>query len=142
MGTCNSPAGSGRYGSAFVRFIAESGVLFRGTAVDNILPGFILRRVFDLNLGEGRVLLDTNGDPCLLLWLHDDDYFLHGPTFGKVAAGLTHISWMRWSAGFGVPKEEDSSAEPILSNSVASTMTLVRFPLSVSRRTRFLGVSL
>ena len=46
---------------------------------------------FDPKLGEGRVLVADDGSPALLIWIHVDDVFLHGPTGDKVVAGLNYV---------------------------------------------------
>jgi hypothetical protein len=91
MGTCNSPAASGRFGAAFIRLIIESSPLFQGSPIDNSLVGMILDKNFDPSLGQGRVLIGLDGLPALLIWLHIDDILLHGPTEKKVLAGFQYI---------------------------------------------------
>ena len=54
--------------------------LFQGCPVENSIPGFFCLRVFDPNLGEGRVLISDDGTQPLLLWFHAYDLLLHGLT--------------------------------------------------------------
>jgi len=88
MGSTNSPGASGRYGAGFLRFIREHCPLFQGhPRLNSMLSG----GGFDPALGEGRVLVDDDGSPALLIWIHVDDVFLHGPDGGKVEAGLNYV---------------------------------------------------
>ena len=91
MGTRQSPAGSGRIGNAFLRMIIETNPLFQGKPIDNSLVGQLLLLPHTASFGEGRVLLDDEGVPCVLPWLHVDDLFLHGPTFSKATAALNFV---------------------------------------------------
>ena len=91
MGTRQSPAGSGRFGASFIRILLDTCPLFQGRPVDNTFQNFICHQVFDAKLGEGRVLIGSDGLPALLVWLHVDDLLLHGPTYSKVSSGLQFV---------------------------------------------------
>ena len=91
MGTRQSPAGSGRIGNAFLRMIIETNPCFQGTPVDNSLVGQLLLKLHTPSFGEGWVLLDEEGIPCVLPWLHVDDLLLHGPTLSKTTAALNFV---------------------------------------------------
>ena len=41
--------------------------------------------------GEGRILFSSDGLPVVLIWMHVDDIFIHGPTLAKLEAALDHI---------------------------------------------------
>ncbi len=88
MGTCNSPAGSGRLGAALVRELVESCELFQGTPVDNSKVGMILNRPYNPRWGDGRVLMGGDELPAVLIKCHIDDFILHGPNFDKTARAL------------------------------------------------------
>ncbi len=91
MGTRNSPAGSGRLGACLLRHILDHCPFFQGNPVDNSLPGMTQRKVFDPVKGEGRVLIDAEGEPCCLVWLHVDDLLLHGSSYERVSIALSWI---------------------------------------------------
>lgn len=91
MGTCNSPAGSGRLGAALIRELIDNCSLFQGTAIDNTKIAMVHNLPFHPEWGEGRVLIGEDGLPALIIRLHIDDTFLHGPTYAKTAAGLTTL---------------------------------------------------
>jgi hypothetical protein len=44
---------------------------------------------FDSQIGHELVFIGDDGLPAVLVWAHCDDFFLHGPTYKKTAAGLT-----------------------------------------------------
>ncbi len=91
MGTCNSPAGSGRLGAALIRELIDNCALFQGVVIDNTKIAMVKNLPFHPQWGEGRVLIGEDGLPALLIRLHIDDTFLHGPTYDKTAAGLTAL---------------------------------------------------
>lgn len=91
MGTCNSPAGSGRLGAALIRELLDDCSLFQGLVIDNTKVAMIKNLPYHPEWGEGRVLIGDDGLPVLIIRLHIDDTFLHGPTYAKVAAGLTAL---------------------------------------------------
>ena len=91
MGTRNSPGASGRFGAAFIRMILETSPLFQGKAVDNSIQQYFTKTVYHPTLGEGRVLMGSDGLPVVLIWLHVDDIFIHSPTLDKLKKALDHI---------------------------------------------------
>ena len=91
MGTRNSPGASGRFGASFIRMILETSPLFQGEPMDNSLQQYFTKTVHHPTLGEGRVLIGSDGLPVVLIWLHVDDIFIHSPTLEKLKAALDHI---------------------------------------------------
>jgi len=71
--------------------IIETNPCFQGTPVDNSLVGQLLLKLHTPSFGEGWVLLDEEGIPCVLPWLHVDDLLLHGPTLSKTTAALNFV---------------------------------------------------
>lgn len=91
MGSSNSPGASGRFGAAFLREVIDTDTNFQGLAMDNTMESHLRGLGYDPALGIGRILIGSDGLPALLLWIHVDDVFLHGPTEDKVNAGMTHM---------------------------------------------------
>ena len=91
MGTRNSPGASGRFGAAFVRMILETSNLFHGKPVDNSLQQCFIKKICHPTLGEGRILIGSDGFPAVLIWLHVDDILIYSPTLIKLNAALEHI---------------------------------------------------
>ncbi|MGH7974468.1 MAG: hypothetical protein ACREBR_02985, partial [bacterium] len=88
MGSANSPGASGRYGAAFLRLVMDTHYGFQGTPILNHMLG---SPNYNPDWGEGRVLIGRDGLPILLIWIHVDDVFLHGPTAEKLIDGLNHV---------------------------------------------------
>lgn len=91
MGSTNSPGASGRFGAAFLREVIDTDPRFRGVPMDNNMASHLRGLGYDPTVGIGRILVGEDGLPALLLWIHVDDVFLHGPTEDKVNAGMTHL---------------------------------------------------
>jgi hypothetical protein len=91
MGSRNSPGASGRFGAALLRVIQDTSEDFQGHPAQNDFVSYIRERGYNPSLGTGRVLMGVDGEPSLLIWIHVDDIFLHGPTYEKVKRGLDHI---------------------------------------------------
>ena len=89
MGTRNSPGASGRFGAAFLRHVIDKFPIFQGTPIDNSTMAYFTKKVYHPEHGEGRVLVDCNGVPVVLLWIHVDDILIHGPTQEKLRKALT-----------------------------------------------------
>ena len=89
MGAAISPALAGRYGLAFVRLLLERSELFQGRGRDNCWwTGFRPTGEYDAKLGYGFVLIGRDGLPAVRVWVHVDDFAIHGPTYAKTAAEL------------------------------------------------------
>jgi hypothetical protein len=80
MGLPNYPGTSGRHGSAFLRTIVDHCEAFSG---EPILNHPFLGQTYYATLGEGRFIMGPDGEPCLLIWIHVDDLFVHCPTREK-----------------------------------------------------------
>jgi hypothetical protein len=44
---------------------------------------------YDPNLGHGYVLTRSDGGPAVKIWVHVDDFLIHGPTLASTQAALT-----------------------------------------------------
>jgi hypothetical protein len=92
MGGANCPAVAGRMGAAFMRLVrTRRPDLFQGTGSSNTWRDGFLYKGFDPKLGHGFTWKADDGLPAVLMWVHVDDFMIHGPTWGKTAAALTAV---------------------------------------------------
>jgi hypothetical protein len=91
MGSRNSPGVSGCFGASLLRVVQASSEDLQGHPDQNDFVSYICKRGYNPSLGMGRVLMGDDGEPSLLIWIHINDNFLHGPTYDKVKRGLDHI---------------------------------------------------
>ena len=91
IGTCNSPGVSGCFGVAFIRLVIERFLVFQGISTDNSLFTYLSKRLYNPKLGEGRILVDKEGAPLVLTWMHVDDILIHGHTREKLTTVLDAI---------------------------------------------------
>ena len=88
MGSSSSPGLASRYGLSFLRLLRERFAEFNGVPVANCWwTGFSEDGTYDPDLGYGLVYHGEDG-PAVLLWVHVDDFAIHGPTYEKTARGL------------------------------------------------------
>jgi len=87
MGSANSPAVTGRMGSAFIRLMQElAPEIFLGECKSNTWRDSFSDSTYNPKLGHGHVLIsEEDGLPVVLLFAHIDDFFLEGPTWEKTA---------------------------------------------------------
>jgi hypothetical protein len=89
MGAANSPALAGRYGLAFVRMLKARFKEFQGKPSANCWwTGFSETGEYDPDKGYGYVLTDDSGSPAVKIWVHVDDFLIHGDTYEKTARAL------------------------------------------------------
>ena len=91
MGTRNSPGASGRFGAAFLRYVVDKFPVFQGTPVDNSPITYFRKTVYHPEYGEGRVLIGSDGEPVVLVWIHVDDILIHGPSFEKLVTAMNAL---------------------------------------------------
>ena len=85
MGASQSPPLAGRYGLAFIRKLKSKFAEFQGTPKLNCWwTGFQEVGTYDPNLGHGYVLLGPDGEPAVLVFVHIDDFLIHGCTASVV----------------------------------------------------------
>lgn len=90
MGAGNSPALAGRYGLAFVRLLLDKGPHLFGTrATTNTWWKAFSTGMYNPTLGHGYVLLLDDGTPANRIWVHVDDFAIHGPTYEATTAALS-----------------------------------------------------
>lgn len=91
MGGGNSPALAGRYGLAFLRLLRKRYEEEYG-GVPNVncwWTGFRPTGEYHPRWGHGYVLLDEAGIPAVKVWVHVDDFLLHGPNQLKTNRALS-----------------------------------------------------
>jgi hypothetical protein len=89
MGAANSPALAGRYGLSFVRMLKARFQEFQGNPRANCWwTGFSETGEYDPDKGYGYVLVDASGSPAVKIWVHVDDFLIHGDTYEKTARAL------------------------------------------------------
>ena len=89
MGAANSPALAGRHGLAFVRMLKARFQEFQGNPSANCWwTGFSETGEHDPDKGCGCVLIDDSGSPAVKIWVHVDDFLIHGDTCEKTARAL------------------------------------------------------
>ena len=91
MGTRASPAVSCRFGSGFLRAVEDGHPHFQGKPHQNDVSSQLQGKTLDPWLGTGRVEIGSDNAGKLLLFMHIDDIFLHGPNREKVSEGLSHL---------------------------------------------------
>ena len=88
MGGGNSPSLAGRYGLAFLRLLREENMIFQGTAQANCWWTGLRTEEYDPRLGYGLILVGEDGEPAVRLWVHVDDFCIHGPTYESTCKAL------------------------------------------------------
>ena len=97
MGAGNSPAIAGRMGAAVLRLLIERHPeLFQGEPTDQTWHTTTTTSESDGadhgRYGHGRALINSDdGLPAVLLWVHVDDFLIHGPTYVKTSAALSAL---------------------------------------------------
>ena len=102
MGSGNSPAVAGRAGASLVRLLRRFyPEVFGGRPLENTWHAAFNGRAYDPKLGHGFVLLsDADGLPPVLIFVHVDDFMLHGPTYEKTCRALDIFMDVMLRAGF------------------------------------------
>lgn len=90
MGAGNSPALASRYGLAFVRLLRERGAHIFGTCpvVNTWGREFQAPGSYREDLGHGCNNLRKDGKPGVKIWVHVDDFALHGPDYETTLEAL------------------------------------------------------
>ena len=106
MGATNSPGGSGKHGAAFIRMVEASCPVYTGKPLINDPVSCLTGLPYKGKLGVGRVLIGKDGLPAVLVWLHCDDIFIHGPNFKKTQRGQAHLLDMALQVGLVAKPEK------------------------------------
>ncbi|MGL4352310.1 MAG: hypothetical protein ACRCT2_17460 [Plesiomonas shigelloides] len=91
MGAANSPALAGRYGLSFLRLLRETFSAFRGRPRFNSWWSerfSAAEERYDPKLGHGMAFLRSDGRPAVRVWVHVDDFMIHGPDYDSTCEGL------------------------------------------------------
>lgn len=87
MGGANSPACAGRFGLAFLRLLREH-YFVTGQPRPNCWWTDMTEAGYDPKLGYGYVLVGRDGIPTIRVWVHVDDFAIHGLTRAATEAAL------------------------------------------------------
>jgi hypothetical protein len=90
MGGGNSSDLAGRYGQCLLRMLREQHDLFstdQGEA--NCWWTKIQYECYDPTRGHGFVFLRKDGRPSVRMWVHVDDFLIHGPDLESTQQGLS-----------------------------------------------------
>jgi hypothetical protein len=95
MGAVNLPALAGGHGLAFVPMMKTWFQEFQGKPWANCWwTGFLETGEHDPDEGYGCVLPDESGSPVVRIWVHADDFLVHGDTCERTAWALK-LFWTR-----------------------------------------------
>ena len=83
---------AGRYGLAFVGMLKARSQEFQGTPFPNCWwTGFPETGEYDPDKGNVYVLTDESESPAVKIWLHVNNFLIHGDTYPKIARALTVV---------------------------------------------------
>jgi hypothetical protein len=92
MGSSNSPAVAGRMGASFFRLLTQAHPeLFGGIGEFNTWYEGLNGRGYSSTLGHGLILRSSDGLPAVKIFIHCDDFCVHGPTHEKTVAALNAL---------------------------------------------------
>jgi hypothetical protein len=97
MGLSNFTGIIGRFGGTCLCLIIDNCRELQGC---EILNHPLSDGSYNPRLSEGRVLLEIDGSPALLIWIHVDYVFVHGPMKEKLMTGLKFIMGISVRLGF------------------------------------------
>jgi hypothetical protein len=90
MGAGNSPSIAGHYGAALQSLLRSHSSLFQGTPCHNTCWGVYQHGTpYNPQLGQGRTLLGSDGEPAAISKRHCNDFLVHRLTYDKTVAALT-----------------------------------------------------
>ena len=88
MGSGSSPGLAGRFGLAFVRMLKETCGVFERSARVNGWWSQLTDEGYNPTLGYGFSLHSQDGSPAVKIWVHVDDFLIHGPTLASTLEAL------------------------------------------------------
>ena len=92
MGSSNSPAIAGRMGASFFRILTQQHPdIFGGVGEFNTWYEGLNGRGYSPELGHGLILRSSDGLPAVKVFIHCDDFCVHGPTREKTEAALNAL---------------------------------------------------
>lgn len=99
MGASPSPAHAGRYGLAFLRLLKEEYGEYQGEPTANCWWSGFCYQGYDPKMGYGYLWKLPDGAGVVKIFVHVDDFLLHGPTEALTALALTHFLDMSVNVG-------------------------------------------
>ena len=88
MGSGSSPGLAGRFGLSFVRMLREQGEMFTHSAHENCWWTSLTEEGYDPTLGYGFRLHSRDGSPAVKIWVHVDDFLIHGADLDSTTRAL------------------------------------------------------
>ena len=88
MGATNSPAASCRIGQSFLRLLRTKHEVFGTRSKENTWYSGFRGEGYQSGLGYGIVIERPYGQPAVRLWVHVDDFLVHGPDWESTALAL------------------------------------------------------
>jgi hypothetical protein len=88
MGSGSSPGLACQYGLSILRLLKENGPVFQKHAKANCWWTGFKEEQYDPVLGHGFSFARNDGGPCVKLWVHVDDFAVHGPDLETTSEGL------------------------------------------------------
>jgi hypothetical protein len=101
MGLGASPGIVGHMGASLLRKLLHTCLLYQGDVHNNRWwRAFATKKGFNPDLCHGHVLISRIDDlPAVLIFVHCDDFLLHGPTYDKTRLGLVAFMDLALKAG-------------------------------------------
>ena len=91
MGSGSSPGLAGRFGLAFIRMLKEQGRMFASNRTPNCWWTSLTETGYDPSQGYGFAVTRADGGAAVKIWVHVDDFLLHGPDWESTSEALTYF---------------------------------------------------
>jgi hypothetical protein len=143
MGSSNSPAIAGRMGASFFRLLTQNHPeLFGGVGKFNTWYEGLNGNGYSPDLGHGLVLLSTDGSPAVKIFIHSDDFCVHGPTHAKTVAALDALMDQALDVGllFNQKKVKPPSQQAKYCGFIYDTRKLPTLRIPLDKRDRALAM--
>ena len=88
MGSGSSPALACRFGLSFVRMLKEKAEVYAKRGSANCWWTHVTTGGYDPKKGYGLIFTCADGSPAVKIWVHVDDFAIHGPTLRATHTGL------------------------------------------------------
>jgi hypothetical protein len=143
MGSSNSPAVAGRMGASFFRLLTQKHPeLFGGVGEFNTWYEGLNGRGYSPTLGHGLILRSTDDLPAVKIFIHCDDFCVHGPTHAKTVAALNALMDRALDVGllFNPKKVNPPSQEAKYCGFIYDTRAMPTIRIPVDKRDRAIAM--
>jgi hypothetical protein len=143
MGSSNSPAIAGRMGASFFRLLTqERPDLFDGVGEFNTWYEGLNGNGYSPALGHGLVLRSTDGLPAVKIFIHCDDFCVHGPSHAKTVAALNALMDQALTVGllFNPTKVHPPSQQAKYCGFIYDTRSIPTLRIPTDKRCRALAM--